>query len=80
MTLTILIIIYILSFLRMYFWNRNAHSKGGIFEGLKPDKDDLFFTVVPFVNTCISIIATMDSATGKESKPIDLSKFFNIKK
>ena len=85
MTLTILISIYILSFLRMYFWNRNAHSKGGVFQHSNPNPMDLFYTVVPLANTISAILCTAHSLTGKkqqirQKKPLDFSKFFNVKK
>jgi hypothetical protein len=68
----------------MYFWTKNAHSKDGIYQYSNPTKGDFFLTVIPCLNTVISIMVTMDSLTGKEDyikrKPLDFSKFFNVKK
>jgi hypothetical protein len=89
MILTILAI-YILSFLRMYFWIRNAHSKDGIWSSLEPDIESFIFTAVPLANTIASILVTTVSWNGKKNKPLNFfklnfsklnfSKFFNIKK
>lgn len=79
MILTILITIYILSFLRMYFWFKTAHSKDGTWRYIKPDISSLFITVLPFLNTLASIMFTAVSITGKEHNS-NFSKFFNVKK
>jgi len=82
--LVIAYVIYILSFFRMYFWVKNAFSKGGIYEeGGKPIKTDLYLTIIPFINTLASFVVTLISVTGFKKKPTtpkDYSKFFNIKK
>ena len=84
MILTILITIYILSFLRVYFWFKNAFSKDGVFDTLEPDNSSFIITILPLVNSLASIMVTSFSLTGKERytkrKPINLSKFFNVKK
>ena len=69
----------------MYFWNSNAHSKGGVFQYSDPTPMDLFYTVVPFANTISAILCTGLSWTGKKQqirqrKPLTFSKFFNVKK
>ena len=85
MILTILAI-YILSFLRMYFWNRNAFSENGVFSSYSnPQLIDFIVTVVPIVNTLASFVIIEYSWTGKkhnsfEFKSPNFSKFFNIKK
>jgi len=83
MILTILIIIYILSFLRMYFWTRNAYGKDGRYKNIKPERNDFLFTIVPIYNTIASIYVTFISLTGFEEKAennFNYSKFFNVKK
>ena len=87
MILTILITIYILSFLRMYRWTKNAYSKDGIMYGFAPEFSDFLATIFPGVNTLFSFIVIKYSWTGKLNSKgfkIDLSKFlskfFNIKK
>lgn len=80
MIILILIIIYILSFLRMYFWIRNAYGENGVFYKVPPEKNDFLFTVIPVVNTFASIIITSYSLTGKKIKiNIDYMKFFKLK-
>ena len=68
----------------MYFWAKNAFSKDGVFDTLEPDNAIFIITLLPLVNSLASIMVTSFSLTGKESyterKPINLSKFFNIKK
>jgi hypothetical protein len=85
MILTILITIYILSFLRMYSWVKNAFNKNGVFSYSNPKFIDFIVTVVPIVNTLVSFLVIQHSWTGKkynsfESKSLDFSKFFNVKK
>lgn len=79
--LTIFAIIYILSTVRMYFWIRNAYSKGGIFGSLADASFSSFLlTILPFINTLGSIVVSYDSITGKKEKDfIDWNKFFGIK-
>lgn len=83
MILTILITIYILSFLRMYFWKKNAHNKNGIFDCLEPNLADFLITIIPVVNTVASLLVTFYSLNGKESnnesESLNFSKFFNVK-
>lgn len=82
MIITILITIYILSFLRMYFWNKNAFSKDGIFSSSEPDLFALLFTIIPLLNTIAAVYSTVISLTGKKND-LDFykfSKFFNVKK
>jgi hypothetical protein len=68
----------------MYFWAKNAFSKDGVFDTLEPDNTIFIITLLPFFNTLASIMFTSVSLTGKERytkrKPINLSKFFNVKK
>ena len=85
MILTILITIYILSFLRMYFWNKNAFNKDGVFDYTHPKSIDFIVTVIPVINTIFSFIVLDYSLTGKKkiltkSDSSDFSKFFNVKK
>ncbi len=80
MTIFILTLIYILSFWRMYFWIKNAYSKGGVLYNSEPDISDVFLTIIPVFNTVLSVIATLISVTGKREKEKNYSNFFNIKK
>jgi hypothetical protein len=75
----ILSIIYILSFLRMYFWTKNAYNKGGTIYSLQPDSFDICATLIPFLNTIMSIAVTFIFVSGKEKDMINISKFFRIK-
>ncbi len=68
----------------MYFWTKNAFSKDGVFDTLEPDTAIFIITILPFINSLGSILVTGTSVTGKtyfdERKPLDFSKFFNVKK
>ena len=68
----------------MYFWTKNAFSKNGVFDTLEPDNASFIITILPLVNSLASIMFTSVSLTGKERyterKPLNLSKFFNVKK
>ena len=84
MIITILITIYILSFFRMYFWNKNAFSKDGVFDYSHPKFIDFIVTIIPLINTICSFIVLDYSLTGKKkvlikSDSLDFSKFFNVK-
>lgn len=78
----VLLIIYILSCIRMYFWVKNSHSTGGWLEDVKPNGWDFLGTFIPAVNTLLSVILSVITLTGKKS--FDdynfFMKFFNIKK
>lgn len=77
MIYAILIALYVIPAFLNWIYVHLAYSKKGIFSGLNPDLNDLFFTVTPLVNI-ISLIQ------WPANFPIELgnglSKFFRIKK
>lgn len=79
-TIIILLIIYILSFARVYFWFRNAYNKGGVFEGLNIGILEIVISIVPLLNTMAAIIFTCFTISGKEKDVFNASSFFGIKK
>lgn len=80
MTLIVLIVVYLLSTLRMYFWFKNAFSKGGTFQYSHADLPALLFTITPALNTVASFVCTTNSINGKEDGGVVLDKFFRVKK
>lgn len=62
--------IYILSFIRMYFWYRSAHGTNGIYEGLKLEIFDVLIIVLPYANTIGALCSLLISITGKEPNTI----------
>lgn len=78
----ILFIIYILSCIRMYFWVKNAYSKGGWLEYENVNGFDFFLSFSPLINTLASVILLVVCPNGKQSFEYYnfFNKFFNIKK
>jgi hypothetical protein len=79
------IIIYILSFIGMYFWTRSAHSKNGIFEEVNVTWFDVYLTIFPIFNSFALFIVLLGyNITGKKRENTKFkfspNKFFNIKK
>lgn len=77
-TIIILLAIYILSFVRMYFWTKNAFGKDGIFSHKDASLWDFCICIVPIINTLASVHCTMFSLTGKRKSSFNLNKFFGI--
>lgn len=80
MTLTILITIYILSFLRMYFFFKNAFSKDGIWKNIEADLSAFLLTFIPAFNTLASVLILITGSLTDKNHNVNYSKFFNVKK
>lgn len=82
-TITIAIAVYLLSFFILYFWIRNAHSKGGVCENIELKFLDLFITLCPMLNTTSCIILIIMISFNGRKRDINftnfLNRFFNIK-
>ena len=81
--MTAIIFIYIISILYCRYWLGKAYSKNGIWEIIEPAIIDLFFILMPVVNTTCALMLlfinhTKTEETEKKRKNIDW--FFNIKK
>ena len=83
-TILVLILIYIISFKIVYKDTQTKHSKGGEFEYQYPLGIDIAFTIIPFVNTVISVVILCDKMWDKINKDHKLdkkvSKFFKVSK
>lgn len=78
-TLIVLIVVYLLSVLKMYFFMRTAHRPGGRWYGQHTGFMELFWVFIPLFNTIFSIMVLFSS--GKEEDyfsrtPVD--RFFGI--
>lgn len=76
------IILYIISFLYVKYWVTIAYSKGGVWESIEPDGDDVFINLCPVINTFVAFIclfkpASKDIAKRRKEKS---KVFFKIKK
>lgn len=80
MKLSIYLAIYLISFAYSWWWTRTAYSNKSRWSNLNPYISDVFYVVLPFVNTVYTIYSIFDSPyPKKERKPINYSKFFNLK-
>lgn len=78
MTLIALIVFgYVIPFYLGYKYAQIAYSKGGRWEFLNSNITDLLLTIIPFFNL-VFYIAWFTNHPG--NKPINLNKFFKIKK
>lgn len=68
---------YIIPFYLGYKYTQVAHSKGGRWEPLDPDRDDLFFTITPIFNLGFYFLWFI---AHPRNKSITLNMFFKIKK
>lgn len=73
----VFICVYILSFFGAKEFFRLAHSKGGKWYGVKPDRSDVFMTVCPIFNS-IWAIDYLSKNYLEYKQPRDCSKFFKI--
>jgi hypothetical protein len=73
----ILIGTYLISTLGTYLYINKAHSKEGVFEGVKLDKWDIFITFCPILNTMVNFSWIL--YYSKRSKKKNYNKFFLIK-
>lgn len=78
MGILIVILIYIISAICVWKSIQILHSKGGVWEHIKPDILDFLITVIPVINTAISIIFLISIISNLPH--FDFSKFFKIKK
>jgi len=79
--LILFLIIYLLSFLSVYFWTKNAHNPGGVYYPLKPELNDFLLTILPVFNTVsIFVFCIFFSLNGKEKYNSNwYKKFFKVK-
>ncbi len=82
----ILVTIYLLSALGCWNWTRIAHSVGGIYEDTQITLDDLILSLLPIINTILSIMAWSEQSPRKDKKTVSsnreskwLNKIFCIK-
>lgn len=83
--MTISIVVYVISAAYVYYCNRVAHSKGGVWQSVRPTWIDVMFTLVPILNTLCSVVFIAMYGSPKEKDRTDrrqsnfASDFFKIK-
>ena len=81
MILFIIITVYILSFMKIYFWLRAVYSEKGAWEISKPGITDIALTIFPLVNTIAAIIFSFESPVHKKyRKETKWGWFFGLNK
>jgi hypothetical protein len=80
-----LILFYFMCAISMYFYNKIAYSKGGIWENIEPDITDIFIVITPFCNflaVCYTWLGQSPRKRKKDKvKKVNFAKkFFSIKK
>jgi hypothetical protein len=72
------IVIYLLSAYYVWRYLHIAHSKGGRWEMINTDKEDVASVVVPILNTIIAIGLLSEDSPYKHKQSTN-NKFFKIK-
>jgi hypothetical protein len=74
--LLIILFTYAISAYVNFKWTQKAHyHPNGRFNGIFPDKSDLWFTFMPFVNTVVMIFQIFESPYEKKSKEEEITIF-----
>lgn len=80
MIYVILILVYVASAIMQWRYVHFAHSKGGIWENVIPQKIDVFTVLCPLINTILALDGWLTRYPIKKTCPFDYLKFFNVKK
>jgi len=80
MVLSILLGVYIISFLAAYKYMQIAHGENGRWGGLSTGVEEMAITLLPLVNTLFAIIGWVRFYPYKRGKTNNFNKFFKIKK
>lgn len=79
--LVLITVLYVLPLWGSYTWVHKAHSQGGIYEILKPEGKEFWFTILPVMNIFFVFILWEEMPLkGQTRKWNFVSKFFQIKK
>ena len=75
-TITIILAVYLLSAYGYYKWVQEAYySRNRFFVHLKPEKEDIFITFFPLVNTIACIIYWLCFSPYKPKEPKEINFF-----